>query len=46
MLLRVNPVIVSCEENPLALAAVFGLNDESFSFTLVKLLSKLLIVAG
>jgi hypothetical protein len=46
VLLWVDPVIVSGQEDSFALTTVLRLNDERFGFSVVKLLFESFIVAG
>jgi hypothetical protein len=40
MLVGLNPVVVPCQKDAFALAAILRLNDECFSFAFVELLDK------
>jgi len=44
VLVHLDPVVIPCEENAFALAAVFRFNDEGFSFFVVKLFLKVFYV--
>jgi len=46
MFIGLYPVVISCEENAFALAVVFRFYNESFSFSIVKLIFKLFYVGG